>query len=124
MASMKATPAPVSRLCPRIRVLCGEQIALGPGKVDLLEVVAETGSIREAAERMGMSYMRAWTLIRTMNACFKKPLIAAVRGGRAHGGAALTDSGRKTLRLYRLMEDDCLEATTARWKQLRSLLRD
>ena len=66
---------------PRMRVTCGEEIALGPGKVDLLALVAETGSIREAAERMGMSYMRAWKLIKTMNACFKEPLVEAVRAG-------------------------------------------
>ena len=62
-------------------------IALGPGKVDLLTLIKKTGSIREAAERMHMSYMRAWTLIKTMNACFKEPLVEAVRGGKEGGGA-------------------------------------
>jgi len=62
-----------------MRVLCGDDIALGPGKVDLLALIGETGSIREAAERMGMSYMRAWTLIKTMNACFREPLVVASR---------------------------------------------
>ncbi len=112
------------RLRPRMRVLCGEEIALGPGKVDLLGLVGETGSIREAAERLGMSYMRAWTLIQTMNACFKRPLVEAARGGRSHGGAALTQTGRKALELYLQMEKECIEATTARWKELRLLLRD
>jgi molybdate transport system regulatory protein len=107
-----------------MRVVRGEEIALGPGKVDLLALVGKTGSIREAADRMGMSYMRAWTLIRTMNSCFKEPLVEAVRGGRAHGGAALTDTGRKALKLYQQMEKDCLEATRARWKALRALLRE
>jgi molybdate transport system regulatory protein len=54
-------------------------IAFGPGKVDLLALVAKTGSIREAAERMEMSYMRAWTPIKTMNACFREPLASALR---------------------------------------------
>ena len=65
-----------------MRVLCGDDIALGPGKVDLLALIGETGSIREAAERMGMSYMRAWTLIKTVNACFREPLVMASRGGK------------------------------------------
>ncbi|HKI72319.1 MAG TPA: LysR family transcriptional regulator [Verrucomicrobiae bacterium] len=107
-----------------MRVLCGEEIALGPGKVDLLALIGETGSIREAAERMGMSYMRAWKLIKTMNACFKKPLVQAVRGGRAHGGAALTGTGRMALALYEQMEANCVDATRSQWKELRSLLRD
>jgi len=107
-----------------MRVLCGEDIALGPGKVDLLALIDETGSIREAAERMGMSYMRAWTLIRMMNACFKEPLVVAVRGGRAHGGATLTETGQKALGLYQQMESRCTEATQALWKELKLLLQE
>ena len=113
-----------SLLMPRLRVGCGDNIALGPGKVELLALVAETGSIREAAQRMAMSYMRAWTLIKTMNACFREPLVAAVRGGPTHGGAKLTETGKQALRLYQEMERDCLEATKLRWRKLRSLLRD
>jgi len=121
---MKAKSSREPRLRPRMRVLCGEEIALGPCKVDLLALIGETGSIREAAERMGMSYMRAWKLIKTMNACFKKPLVQAVRGGRAHGGAALTGTGRMALALYEQMEANCVDATRSQWKELRSLLRD
>ena len=111
-------------LRPRLRVVRGEEIAFGPGKVDLLKLVGETGSIREAAERMGMSYMRAWTLIRTMNACFKAPLVETARGGAGHGGATLTQTGRMALQLYQQMEEDSLRATKSRWNKLRVLLRD
>ena len=111
-------------LRPRIRVVCGENIALGPGKVDLLALVAQTGSIREAAERMHMSYMRAWTLIKMMNACFKEPLVEAVRGGKSGGGARLTPTGRKALALYQQMEAACLSATKPGWRELKVLLKD
>src|SRR5262245_61984082 len=120
---MKTKSKPGPQLRPRLRVLRGEDIALGPGKVDLLELVGQTGSIREAAERMGMSYMRAWKLVKTMNGCFQKPLVEAVRGGRAHGGATLTETGRKALALYQQMETDCLDATRPRWDELKSLFR-
>jgi len=96
---------------------------MGPGKVDLLALVAETGSIREAAERMHMSYMRAWTLIKTMNACFKKPLVEAVRGGKQGGGARLTETGHTALALYQGMEKTCLSAMENEWAALRRLLR-
>ena len=89
----------------------------------MLLLIGKTGSIREAAERMGMSYMRAWKLVRTMNACFKEPLIETVRGGRAHGGAILTATGRKAIRYYQRMEKKCLEATRSEWKGLQSLLK-
>src|SRR2546430_6328438 len=90
---MNAKPSREPRLRPRMRVLCGEVIALGPGKVDLLALIGETGSIREAAERMGMSYMRAWKLIKTMNACFKKPLVEAGRGGWGPRGGEYPPAG-------------------------------
>ena len=69
------------RLEPRIRILLGSSIAIGPGKAALLEAIGETGSIAAAGRRMGMSYRRAWVLAKTMNACFREPLIEAAKGG-------------------------------------------
>ena len=120
---MKPKPKREPQLRPRLRIVCGEDIALGPGKVDLLRLIGETGSIREAAERMGMSYMRAWKLIKTINACFKDPIVEAIRGGRSHGGATLTETGRKALGLYQRMEADSVVATKPRWNELKALLR-
>src|SRR5437867_12622837 len=115
---MSRTAAPV--LQPRLRVLCGREIALGPGKAELLGYIAETGSISEAASRIGMSYMRAWTLVQTMNACFREPLVVAARGGKERGGASVTSSGRKALELYRRMEEQSSTAVEGTWIQLRA----
>jgi molybdate transport system regulatory protein len=111
------------KLLPRLRVVCGEEVALGPGKADLLSLIAETGSIREAAERMNMSYTRAWKLVQTMNDCFREPLVSAERGGNARGGARLTETGEKALRLYREMEMTCLEQTKVSFRAFGELLR-
>ena len=89
---------PAHTLHPRLRVLRGEEIALGPGKADLLQAVAEAGTLAEAAKRLGMSYMRAWKLVQTMNACFKEPLVATTRGGSERGHATLTEAGRPSSR--------------------------
>ena len=110
-------------LLPRFRVMRGKEIAFGPGKMELLELVAETGSISEAAKRMEMSYMRAWSLIQTMNACFNAPVIEAVRGGHERGGAELTATGQRVLKLYRQMEADGLQAVQADWRALQKLLQ-
>jgi molybdate transport system regulatory protein len=110
-------------LQPRFRAMRGKEIAFGPGKAELLGLVAETGSIGKAASRMNMSYMRAWSLIQTMNACFKKPVIAALRGGHERGGAALTETGRLVLGSYRQMEKAGLRAVQADWRTLQKLLR-
>jgi len=89
----------------------GEEIALGPGKAELLGHIADTGSISEAARRMEMSYNRAWLLVRTMNRCFKEPLVVSSRGGDKHGGAQLTKSGKDVLRLYQQLEAKFASAT-------------
>lgn len=110
-------------LLPRLRITQGTDIALGPGKADLLEWIAKTGSITRAASQMGMSYMRAWTLIQTMNKSFKRPVVESVRGGRERGGAKLTPTGTRALQLYRRMEKASLKSTQADWGKLRQLLR-
>jgi molybdate transport system regulatory protein len=97
------------RIVPRFRVMHGKEIALGPGKVALLRHLQKTGSILEAARRMEMSYMRAWKLIRTMNACFRDPLVIAERGGKTRGGARLTQAGEAALSLYGEMEERSLQ---------------
>ena len=109
---------------PRFRILCGPDIAIGPGKAELLDHVQETKSIARAAKRMKMSYMRAWTLIKTMERCFKRPLVRAARGGSKGGGASLTETGQKALTLYHRLETESLQATQATWSELRTLLRD
>lgn len=109
-------------LRPRIRVLRGSDIALGPGKVDLLDAIEETGTLAGAAQRLGMSYMRAWKLVQAMNRCFREPLVETARGGTGHGHASLTDSGKAVRDLYRRMEADSVKATDPAWQELQRYL--
>ena len=104
------------RLEPRIRILLGSSIAIGPGKAALLEAIGDTGSIAAAGRRMGMSYRRAWLLAKTVNACFREPLVEATKGGVGGGGARLTQMGREVLTLYRAMEDHATTAVIPTWK--------
>ena len=69
----------------RIRILFGTEIAMGPGKLNLLKAILRTGSISAAARNMKMAYRRAWLLVDTMNRCFQKPLVVASPGGRGGG---------------------------------------
>jgi molybdate transport system regulatory protein len=84
--------------------MTGSLIALGPGKVDLLESIEREGSISQAARERHLSYRRAWNMVDTMNQCFKEPLVVSITGGRGGGGAILTDAGEKIIQLYRKME--------------------
>jgi len=108
----------------RLRVVLEPGIAIGPGKADLLEGVAESGSIAAAGRRLGMSYKRAWSLIEAMNGDFGAPMVTATRGGSAGGGAELTELGTKVLALYRKMETRAAQAVDNDMQALRRLLRD
>jgi molybdate transport system regulatory protein len=110
-------------LRPRFRVICGSDIALGPGKIELLALLAETGSLNEAARRLDMSYMRAWTLMKMMNRCFREPVAIAERGGKTGGGMKVTDTGRRAIALYHDMESMALSSTASSWRNLKKLLR-
>src|SRR5258706_2917728 len=91
-------------LVPKIRILIGAVIAIGPGRADLLAAIARTGSISAAAREMGMSYRRAWLLVEAINTAFRRPLVETLTGGRSGGRARITRLGEEVLRRYRAME--------------------
>ena len=88
-----------------MRVVLDGAVAMGPGKAELLEGIAESGSIAAAGRRMGMSYKRAWLLVEAMNAMFAGPLVGAAKGGAGGGGAVLTPLGQRMLAAYRGLEN-------------------
>ena len=108
----------------RQRILFGKAIAMGPGKAELLQHIAELGSISAAARQMGMSYRRAWLLVDTMNQCFTAPLIDTAAGGRGGGGARITAQGEKVLDLYRRVEEKSRAAVAGEMAELEAMLAD
>jgi molybdate transport system regulatory protein len=108
----------------RLRLVLEPDIAIGPGKADLLDGIAATGSIAAAGRRMGMSYKRAWLLVDTMNRCFRCPLVETSRGGSSKGGAVLTATGREVLERYRRMQALTEAAVAGEIEAVRALLSD
>ncbi|GHD48396.1 hypothetical protein GCM10017083_19430 [Thalassobaculum fulvum] len=108
---------------PRIRLLIGDSVALGPGKARLLEAIGDSGSIAAAARSMGMSYGRAWQLVQAMNGDFRGPLVERAAGGRGGGGAVLTGLGRDALDRYRAMEAQADAAVAAALDEFTALLK-
>lgn len=108
----------------RLRVILGDGAMLGPGKADLLELIAETGSISAAGRRMGMSYKRAWNLVETMNGDFRAPLVTRIRGGARGGGARLTEEGTEVLARYRSLEERARTAGADDIAALQAMLPD
>ena len=99
---MSETPA--VRLKLKAQLYVGDEIAMGPGKADLLEAIDRAGSISAAGRALGMSYRRTWLLVDTMNRCWQQPLVATVLGGAKGGGATVTPFGRDILNQYRDLE--------------------
>ena len=77
------------------------EISFGPGKAELLEKIQHYGSLQEAAAAMGMSYSKAWKLVKSLNSAFRDTLVILHRGGKNQGGAEVTAAGASVVTLYR-----------------------
>jgi len=106
-----------------LRIVLEGRPILGPGRADLLQGIAETGSIAAAGRRMRMSYARAWNLAEELNTQFRAPLIDAAKGGAGGGGARLTPLGEKMLAAYRDMEAKTAAAISEELAAVRRALR-
>jgi molybdate transport system regulatory protein len=104
-----------------LRVTLSDAAYIGPGRADVLEFIAETGSIAEAAKRMGMSYKRAWGLVQALNDGFGAPLVETTRGGTEQG-ASLTAHGIEVLTRYRSMQQKTRDAIASDVAALRKLM--
>jgi molybdate transport system regulatory protein len=73
----------------------------GPGPVELLERIAETGSISEAAKEMRMSYKKAWELVTELNAHTNNPVVIPRAGGEKGGGSTITEEAKELIAWHR-----------------------
>lgn len=106
----------------RTRVTIGDVIAIGPGKIALLEAVDRTGSITAAAKSLGMSYRRAWLLLDEMNRALRHPAVGSTKGGVDGGHSTLTEAGRKLIALYRRIEETAASACDGDIRELMAML--
>jgi molybdate transport system regulatory protein len=93
-----------------IRIDFDDGSALGPGKVRLLELIADTGSIRKAAASMKMSYRKAWLLLQALEGTFGRPLVETATGGAQGGGASLTALGKTVVTRYRNLGQEAVRS--------------
>ncbi|CAM2138418.1 ModE molybdate transport repressor domain-containing protein [Paraburkholderia tropica] len=107
----------------RMRVMQDDTIALGPGKVQLLEAVREHGSISAAARSLNMSYRRAWLLMDELNRALESPATVSEHGGQSGGGSMLTPVGEEIIRLYRGIEERAAAACAPEIAALRKLVK-
>jgi molybdate transport system regulatory protein len=98
------------RIKIKVQIFCGSEIAMGPGKADLLEAIAREGSISAAGRALGMSYRRGWMLVDVMNRCWDQPLVETAMGGKQGGGARLSARGHEILDHYRALQAGLAQA--------------
>lgn len=79
---------------------------VGPGRIQLLERIRDSGSINEAAKSMKMSYKAAWDMVDTMNRVAARPVVVRIKGGRSGGGTQLTEYGQTLIDSFRNMEQE------------------
>lgn len=114
-----ADPGDAVQMSLRLRM--GQGVRLGPGKIRLLAMIAEQGSISAAARSMGMSYRRAWLLVNSINQVMAEPVVESRSGGRQGGGAVLTRTGERLIGVYRQMERKALLAVEDEIRMLEGL---
>jgi molybdate transport system regulatory protein len=122
----KATVRQVIEAAPkvrfRMRILAGDRIAIGPGKIALLEAIRVTGSLTDAAKRLDMSYRRAWLLLDELNGSLRTPAVLSVKGGPQGGGSQVTSVGERLVDIYRRIEDTAASANARDIKRLLTML--
>ena len=95
----------------RLKVYVREDM-VGGGKLELLSIVGETGSISSAAKIMGLDYKRAWFLLDTLQRCFKNPLFLTNRGGGSSGGTSLTELGTQLIEKFNKTDTEVKKVTS------------
>jgi molybdate transport system regulatory protein len=116
----KRAARPAGKTSLHLRIDFGGERSIGPGKIRLLELINETGSISAAGRALEMSYRQAWLLIDELNHMFREPVVVAQTGGGGGGGASVTETGNAIVRLYREVERRTYSASTP---EIRSLAR-
>jgi molybdate transport system regulatory protein len=107
-----------------IRIDFGDGRHIGHGKIRLLEMIAQRGSISQAAREMGMSYRRAWLLTDEVNTMFDQPVLETQHGGSGGGYARLTSFGHALIGHYRAIEAHSAQTFRKQLAVLGRSLRD
>lgn len=105
-----------------LRIDFGGARSIGPGKIHLLELIQQTGSISAAGRALAMSYRQAWLLVDELNNMFREPVVIAQTGGGGGGGTVVTGTGNEIVRLYREAARHARSASTAEMRALARLL--
>lgn len=101
----------------KLQVCTGEPV-FGPGLIELMEHLEKNSSIKEACQKMGMSYSKGWKIINRAEKELGSILILRHQGGKSGGKCEITREGRMLMEKYRAMEAEvemCTQTSFQRW---------
>lgn len=78
----------------------GESI-LGNGKFELIDYIDQLGSLKAAADKLSVSYRKAWGMIKEAEEKLGFPLTEKHRGGQHGGNTVLTEEGKELIEAYK-----------------------
>ncbi|RYF98510.1 MAG: LysR family transcriptional regulator [Chitinophagaceae bacterium] len=84
---------------------CNGQRYFGPGPAELLQHISTTGSIRQAAMQMGMSYKKAWHMVNMLNENTASPMVIPQTGGSKGGGSVVTEEAKTMIAWHMELRD-------------------
>jgi molybdate transport system regulatory protein len=91
----------------------------GPGPVELLQLIEETGSINQAAKKMGMSYKKAWEIVSRLNEKVGSPMVITATGGEKGGGSTISEEAKKMIEWYVALRERFLKFMKAETEKLK-----
>jgi len=95
-----------------------QQLVFGKGKTEVLELIHREGSISGAAQKMGLSYKKAWSHIKLLQTLIEDELVISQKGGGGSGGSELTPRALDLINKYRILQEDIEAFADRRFKEL------
>jgi len=93
-------------------------LVFGGGKTEILEYINQTGSIAEAAQKIGLNYKKTWSHIKILEKYIEDELVITQKGGGEQGGSTLTPKAKEIIKNYKQLQSDVKEYTKQRFEEL------
>ena len=94
------------------------ELLFGKGKTQVLEVIAQVGSIAKAAEILGMNYKKCWTHLKILAQNLDEELVNTKRGGKEDAGTTLNPRAYELINAYKQLQNDIEDYANKRFKEL------
>jgi len=102
----------------KVWLVSGGQRVFGSGLAALLAGIDRLGSLSQAARTAGISYRKAWNLIKEAETALGRRLVETRAGGVRGGGSVLSSGGRRLLEVFNALSQDVAAYADSRFAAL------